>query len=101
MVEVSRVGGVEGAAGPINERKPAVRTTRYPAALAAEAELAALMDQDEEDLAQYERGQRALVAARQLANARTRAQENTALGALWAIGCECVRSDAAAQPEWR
>lgn len=88
MVEVSRVGSVEGTAGSINGRRPAVRTTRYPAALAAEAELAALMDQDEEDLAAHERAQRALVAARQLANARTRAQENAALSALRLVGSE-------------
>ena len=88
MVEVSRVGSVEGTAGSINGRRPAVRTTRYPAALAAEAELAALMDQDEEDLAEHERGQRALVAARQLASAKTRAQENAATNALTAIGRE-------------
>ena len=88
MVEVSRVGSVEGAAGSINGRRPAVRTTRYPAALAAEAELAALMDQDEDDLAQHERAQRALAAAKALASARTRAEENAAASALRAIGRE-------------
>ena len=88
MVEVSRV---EGAAGPTigtSGRKPAVRTTRYPAAIAAEAELAALLDQDEDDLAQHERAQRALAAAKALASARTRAEENAAASALRAIGRE-------------
>jgi hypothetical protein len=65
-----------------------VRRTRYPEAIHAEAELAALLDQDEDDLVQHERGQRALSAARQLAHARTRAQETAAITALREIGSQ-------------
>lgn len=81
-----------GAAVPefvdANVRKPLVRATRLPEALRAEAELASLFDQDEQDATVFERGQRALRAARALATARTRAEENAALTALRAIGCE-------------
>ena len=82
--------GIVGAAGPnltsvgagaALKRKPPVRHTRYPEAIRAEAELAALLDQDEDDLALHERGQRALGAAKDLARASTRAEENRALAA--------------------
>ena len=67
-------------------RKPRVRVSRFPVpdtreqALASFASLATMLDQHEDDevLEQHERGQRALLAAKKLANARTRAAENNA-----------------------
>lgn len=54
------------------------------------ASLSLLLDQHEDDevLEQHERGQRALRAARLLATARTRAEENNAHAALIAIALE-------------
>lgn len=74
-------------------RKPRVRVSRFPVPDTREqalASLATMLDQHEDDAAleQHERGQRALLAAKKLANARTRAAENNAYAALIAIGLE-------------
>lgn len=74
-------------------RKPRVRVSRFPGPDTREqafASLATMLDQHEDDevLEQHERGQRALLAAKKLANARTRAAENNAYAALIAIGLE-------------
>lgn len=83
------------ASGTIAEvnRKPRVRVSRFPAPDTREqalASLATMLDQHEDDevLEQHERGQRALLAAKKLATARTRAAENNAYAALIAIGLE-------------
>ena len=78
----------------IHTRKPPVRASRFPlqpeTREQALASLAAMLDQHEDDevLEQHERGQRALLAAKKLATARTRAAENNAYAALIAIGLE-------------
>lgn len=72
-------------------RKQPVRRSVFPAPQTREqafASLAALLDQDNDDLALHERGQRALGAAKDLARASTRAEENRALSALISIAKE-------------
>lgn len=91
-------GRIGCAAVPIsvgvgNGRKPRVRVSRFPAPDTREqalASLAELLDQHEDDAAliAHERGQRALAAAKQLANATTRIDENRARTALIAIALE-------------
>lgn len=71
-------------------RKPRVRVSRFPVPDTREQAFASLstsLDQQEDDeaLLAHERGQRALRAAKSLATARTRAEENNAYAALIAI----------------
>lgn len=90
--------GIGGAAVPISVgvgggRKSRVRVSRFPAPDTREqalASLAELLDQHEDDdaLIAHERGQRALAAAKQLAQAHTRIDENRAHAALIAIALE-------------